>query len=255
VPKRELRLGPNAQEGNSPLQEKEQVTIAYEGPGPVMEIPAHGGVPDSDPDAQHKGGNQFQRGSGGSSSPGQGGKSGSHRMNVSGDTVFQIAEELKQQVSDEIRSAALESARESLLKRLKEMNMSGKEASQYKDFYDNVRNEVQQLRVVLEGVQAKERERVWLKNQIEGELDDRKLIDGLTGEHAIYKRRGEEKPEFGAPQKKPKRIKFLFDISGSMFRFNGLDGRLSRSLETAIMVGSPSFRRGFGSLSDTFLTL
>lgn len=202
VPKRELRLGPNALEGNTPLTEKEQVTIEYQGPGPVMDIPAHEGVIDSDPNAQHKGGNQFSAGSGGSSTPGQGGQSGTHRMNVSGDAVFQIAEELKKQVSDEIRNAALESARESLLKRLKEMNMSGKEAAQYKDFYDNVRNEVQQLRVVLEGVQAKERERVWLKNQIEGELDDRKLIDGLTGEHAIYKRRGEEKPEFGAPQKK-----------------------------------------------------
>ncbi|KAI9029241.1 AAA domain-containing protein [Hyaloraphidium curvatum] len=236
VPKRGLRLGANALEGNATLEDKEQITIAYEGPGPVMEIPPHGGFVDTDADAKHRGGNQFQAGSGGSSTPGQGGRSGTHRMNVSGDVVFQVAEELKQQVSDEIRSAALESARESLLRRLKEMNMSGKEAAQYKDFYDNVRNEVQQLRVVLEGVQAKERERVWLKNQIEGELDDRKLIDGLTGEHAIYKRRGEERPEFGAPQKKPKRLKFLFDLSGSMFRFNGTDGRLTRSLEAAIMI-------------------
>ncbi|KXS21233.1 hypothetical protein M427DRAFT_65996 [Gonapodya prolifera JEL478] len=234
VPKRELRIGPNALEGNKPLQEKPQLVLEYDGPEPAIELPDHEGVDDGD--EEHKGGNQFQGGGGGTSSPGQGGKSGPHRLNKGGETVFQIAEQLKNQVSDEIRSAALDNARDGLMKRLQEINMSGQEAAQYKDLYDSVRNEVQQLRVVLEGVEAKQRERVWLKNQTEGELDDRKLIDGLTGEHAIYKRRGEEKPEYGAPQKKPKRLKFVFDLSGSMYRFNGVDGRLSRSLETAVMI-------------------
>lgn len=44
-------------------------------------------------------------------------------------------------------------------------------------------------------VQAKGKERQWLKNQALGELDDAKIIDGLTGEKAIYKRRGELDPE------------------------------------------------------------
>ena len=43
--------------------------------------------------------------------------------------------------------------------------------------------------------QAKGKERQWLKNQALGELDDAKIIDGLTGEKAIYKRRGELDPE------------------------------------------------------------
>ena len=43
--------------------------------------------------------------------------------------------------------------------------------------------------------QAKGKERQWLKNQALGELDDAKIIDGLTGEKAIYKRRGEQEPE------------------------------------------------------------
>lgn len=43
--------------------------------------------------------------------------------------------------------------------------------------------------------QAKGKERQWLKNQALGELDDAKIIDGLTGEKAIYKRRGELEPE------------------------------------------------------------
>lgn len=45
--------------------------------------------------------------------------------------------------------------------------------------------------------QAKGKERQWLKNQSLGELDDAKIIDGLTGEKAIYKRRGELDPEVG----------------------------------------------------------
>jgi len=42
-----------------------------------------------------------------------------------------------------------------------------------------------------------------------GELDDTKLIEGITGEKSIYKKRGEHEPEPGAPQEKPKRLKLL----------------------------------------------
>jgi hypothetical protein len=31
---------------------------------------------------------------------------------------------------------------------------------------------------------------VWVKNQIQGELDDNRLIDGALGERNVYKRRG-----------------------------------------------------------------
>ena len=48
--------------------------------------------------------------------------------------------------------------------------------------------EVGQLRVILEGIEAKEKERVWIKNQNQGELDDQKLVDGFTGERNIFKR-------------------------------------------------------------------
>jgi von Willebrand factor A domain-containing protein 8 len=47
---------------------------------------------------------------------------------------------------------------------------------------------------------AKEEERVWIKRQTDGELDDQRLVDGLTGEATVYKRRGMEKPELGRPQ-------------------------------------------------------
>jgi len=47
---------------------------------------------------------------------------------------------------------------------------------------------------------AKEEERVWVKRQIDGELDDSRLTEGITGESTVYKRRGMEKPELGRPQ-------------------------------------------------------
>ena len=54
-----------------------------------------------------------------------------------------------------------------------------------------------------------------------GELDDTRLIEGITGEKSIYKKRGEQEPEPGAPQEKPKRLRLVVDVSGSMYRFNG----------------------------------
>lgn len=43
-------------------------------------------------------------------------------------------------------------------------------------------------------------------------------------------------PQLGSPQQKPKRLRLLVDVSGSMYRFNGVDGRLERSMEAVCMV-------------------
>ena len=40
----------------------------------------------------------------------------------------------------------------------------------------------------------------------------------------------------GSPQQKPKYVKLLCDVSGSMYRFNGHDGRLEREMEAMLMV-------------------
>ena len=42
--------------------------------------------------------------------------------------------------------------------------------------------------------------------------------------------------QFGSDQVYPKRIRLVVDVSGSMYRFNGHDGRLERTLEAALMV-------------------
>ena len=37
-------------------------------------------------------------------------------------------------------------------------------------------------------------------------------------------------------QEKPKRLRLVVDVSGSMYRFNGHDQRLERMLESTLMV-------------------
>lgn len=127
-------------------------------------------------------------------------------------------------------------ARKAFKERLREINMSEYDADVYEDFSKAVRNQVSSLRVILDSLQAKGKERQWLKNQAYGDLDDSKLIEGITGEKSIYKRRGEKDPELGTPQEKPKRIRLLVDVSGSMYRFNGYDGRMNREMEATLMM-------------------
>lgn len=88
----------------------------------------------------------------------------------------------------------------------------------------------------IDSLQAKSKERQWCRHQTSGELDDTKLIEGLTGERTIYRRRAEKEPELGVPPSKSKRLKLVVDVSGSMYRFNGYDGRLDREMEACIMV-------------------
>ena len=52
----------------------------------------------------------------------------------------------------------------------------------------------------------------------------------------IFKRRGDDDSPIGPESDKPKRLLFCMDVSGSMYRFNGQDGRLERLLECTMMV-------------------
>lgn len=152
-----------------------------------------------------------------------------------GHDIKQVSDSLKKQVPDHIKEKAREMAREELKRRLEELNMSSAEARGYGVLLEAVQGHIAQLFDLLEHLSAKEEERVWVKRQTDGELDDSRLTEGLTGEATVYKRRGTAKPEMGRPQLKPKRIRFLFDISASMYRFQ-YDGRLQRSFETAVML-------------------
>ena len=96
--------------------------------------------------------------------------------------------------------------------------------------------DISKLRVVLESAEAKEKEREWLKNQLSGDLDDAKIVDGASGENRIYRKRGKPDTKLGLTQKLPKRIVFAIDISASMSRMNNWDGRLDRMASAVIML-------------------
>ncbi|KZT08123.1 uncharacterized protein LAESUDRAFT_649814 [Laetiporus sulphureus 93-53] len=182
----------------------------------------------------HTGGNRWAGGTGGRDTAGLGGRGGYMRL-FKGHDINQVSDELKQDVPEHIKEQAREMARQELARRLEELDMSPGEAKGYGALLTAVEAHISQLHDLLENLAAKEEERVWVKRQTDGELDDSRLTEGLTGEATVYKRRSMAKPELGRPQIKPKRIRFVFDISASMCRFQ-YDGRLQRSMETAVML-------------------
>uniref|UniRef100_A0A8P0TBS6 von Willebrand factor A domain-containing protein 8 n=1 Tax=Canis lupus familiaris TaxID=9615 RepID=A0A8P0TBS6_CANLF len=209
-----------------------QITI-HRDSGKDVSSPKHG---KEDPDNMpHVGGNTWAGGTGGRDTAGLGGKGGPYRLDA-GHTVYQVSEAEKDAVPEEVKRAAREMGQKAFQQRLKEIQMSEYDATTYERFSGAVRRQVHSLRVILDNLQAKGKERQWLRHQATGELDDAKIIEGLTGEKAIYKRRGELEPQLGSPQQKPKRLRLVVDVSGSMYRFNGVDGRLERSMEAVCMV-------------------
>ncbi|CAN8023758.1 unnamed protein product [Ixodes persulcatus] len=183
----------------------------------------------------HVGGNTWAGGTGGTDTAGLGGAGGPYRLDK-GHRVHQLSDMDKQSVPPEVLQAAREMAQKALKSRLKEIDMSEHDAALYEQFSGSVQRQVQLLRVILDGLQATSKERQWLKHQSSGDLDDSKLIESITGEKTIYRKRGEQEPEIGSPQVKPKRLRLVVDVSGSMYRFNGYDSRLEREMEAVLMV-------------------
>lgn len=183
----------------------------------------------------HVGGGNWAGGVGGSGTAGLGGFGGPYRLDA-GHQVFQVPQWEKDAVPESVRQAAREMGQKAFRERLREIKMSEFDGETYEKFSASVRRQVQSLRVILDALQAKGKERQWLKNQTYGDLDDARLIEGLTGEKSIYKRRGEKEPELGSPQELPKRVRLVVDVSGSMYRFNGHDSRLTREMEATLMM-------------------
>eukprot|EP00040_Diaphanoeca_grandis_P037065 m.239589 g.239589 ORF g.239589 m.239589 type:complete len:1870 (-) comp33748_c0_seq3:356-5965(-) len=183
----------------------------------------------------HVGGNQWAGGTGGRDTAGLGGKGGPYRLDK-GHDVHQLSDEEKDAVPQHIKDAAAEMGKKAFDERLREIDMTPHDAEVYASIADPVKREVRELKVILSGLQARGDERLWIRNQSDGDLDDGKLIDGLTGDQTIYKRRGTQDPTPGGQQEHPKRLTFVVDVSGSMFRFNGHDGRLNRMLQAACLV-------------------
>lgn len=142
-----------------------------------------------------------------------------------GHQVHQVSDKAKEEVSEEAKLAAKQMAKKALEERLKYIGMGEEEYDMYKNFSVNIQNDASRLKSILSTIQSRSIERSWLKRQAYGELDDAKLVDGMTGDKYIYKRRGTvEDSSFP----KQKYIRFVMDVSGSMYRFNGCKFTLSK---------------------------
>ncbi|XP_060665010.1 von Willebrand factor A domain-containing protein 8 [Drosophila nasuta] len=183
----------------------------------------------------HVGGNTWAGGTGGRDTAGLGGKGGPFRLDK-GHKVHQLSDEEKAAIPEDIKRAAREMNRKAYEQKLQEIKMSAFDHQVYAQYSEPNRKQVQQLKAILEAMQTKSKERLWQKYQTDGELDDTRLIEGITGEKNIYKRRSEANPEADHAQEQPNRLKLVVDVSGSMYRFNGYDGRLDRELEAVVMV-------------------
>lgn len=183
----------------------------------------------------HVGGNTWAGGTGGRDTAGLGGKGGPFRLDA-GHKVHQLSDEEKDDIPEEVKKAAREMNRKAFEEKLKEIKMSAHDHSLYAQFSEPIRKQVQQLKAVLDAMQTKSKERQWQKYQTHGDLDDTRLIEGITGEKNIYRRRADANPWADHIQEKPNRLKLVVDVSGSMYRFNSYDGRLDRELEAVVMV-------------------
>ena len=182
----------------------------------------------------HVGGNTWRGGTGGRDTAGLGGRGGFERL-FAGHEIHQIPEELKQDVPEHIRQQAREMADKALAAKLAEDGLDAEQEQQLLELKKRVAAQVQHLANVLNALTANEKERTWVMRQQEGQLDERRLSEGLAGERSIFKRRAEAPPEIGAPQMKPKRIRVVLDASASMYHMQ-FDGRLSRELETCLLI-------------------
>lgn len=199
-----------------------------------LDAPKHG--KEDEKNEPHVGGNTWAGGTGGSDTAGLGGRGGPYRLDK-GHKVHQISQAKKDEVSAEARAKARAMAEQALAERLQEINMTEKEWATYEAYFARVEHESSQLRSILDNLESFAQERSWLRHQSSGELDDAKLVDGVTGERLVFKRRGTSDSPFQTMhQSKPKRMVFVMDVSGSMYRFNGQDGRLERVLETSLMI-------------------
>ena len=214
---------------------KEQLEGGISTPKTRVGSPKYGKVdPDNTP---HVGGNTWAGGTGGSDTAGLGGRGGPYRLDA-GHPIHQISDEMKAEVSEEVQARAHQMAKEALDKKLKELDLGEHDWERYNNLRDRVALQIQQLKVLLKDIRRRKEERVWLRRQATGELDDSRLVDAVAGDKDVFKRRGVASESSKTTQltSEKMRVKLVVDISASMYRFNSYDGRLERLLEACLMI-------------------
>jgi len=186
----------------------------------------------------HVGGNTWAGGTGGSDTAGLGGRGGPYRLDL-GHKVHQVSDEMKAEVTEEAQRRAKAMGEAALAEKLKELKMGKLDWERYDNLRQRVEAQIQQLQVHLKDIKRRKEERVWLRRQTTGELDDSRIVDALAGEKDVFKRRGvaeESSVDSFNEGEEPMSITLVVDVSASMYRFNSYDKRLERLLEATLMI-------------------
>ena len=185
---------------------------------------------------QHIGEGPWDGGSGGSGTAGIGGRAGSYRLDA-GQELVMLSEEEKAALPSEYYEEAKKLAADAYAHQLAEMGMQPHDAKRWTLLTAAVAAPVGRMRVALASRGARERERVWQRQQTSGELDDGRIVDGVAGDRNIYRRRAvDEAGSASVRSRLPKRVKFVLDVSGSMYTFNRIDKRLDKLCELATFI-------------------
>ena len=185
---------------------------------------------------QHIGEGPWDAGSGGTGTAGIGGRAGSYRLDA-GQELHMLSEEEKAALPADFYEEARKMRADAYAHRLQELALAPHDAAKWEWLLAAVAAPVARMRVALAARGAREKERVWQKQQTHGELDDGRIIDGVAGEKAIYRRRApNDAASTGTRARLPKRVKFVLDVSGSMYTFNRIDKRLDKLCELATFI-------------------
>lgn len=176
-------------------------------------------------------------GTGGSDTAGLGGRGGPYRLDL-GHKVHQVSDEMKAQVTEEAQRRAREMGKRALEEKLKELKMGKVDWERYNRLHQRVEVQIRQLQVHLKDIRRRKEERIWLRRQSTGELDDSRIVDAIAGEKDIFKRRGmaDDAPSHSFEEEEKMSVTLVVDVSASMYRFNSYDGRLERLLEATLMI-------------------
>ena len=104
---------------------------------------------------------------------GLGGVGGPYRLDA-GHDVHQVSDEVKEQVPEHIRKAAREMNRKAFEERLREIQMSEYDSELYDRYAKPVRKQVTALKTIISALQAKAKDRQWIKNQTAGKSISKK---------------------------------------------------------------------------------
>lgn len=176
-------------------------------------------------------GRRGKGGRGGRGRKGQGGRGSGGRGKGSGKSDG--AKRARQEAEKVIKEARERAAEVRKIQKMK-LELKDFDHAKYDELFKVVEKEIMQLRVILQSIEARERERTWLRGKVVGEFDDNKIVDLAIGEKNVFKRRG-QREDHSFLQSMPKRLSFVVDVSGSMAVFNG-DGRLDRLCATMVMM-------------------